>query len=101
MLKKNMKDFEIVVNAVAEALDLLPCEILNKRRFPEAVDARRMVVRLLAERGFYVHQIASWMGMTPRNVNAILTAVNERLDCDANFGRNMDAARKKVRNYSI
>lgn len=92
-----MKEVEIIVKAVADVMGLMPCEIMCRRRFPEVVDARWMVVRLLAERGFYAHQIAAWIGMTSRNVNAILSAMYKRLDEDEKFSRNLEAARKELR----
>lgn len=92
-----MKEVEIIVKAVADVMGLMPCEIMCRRRFPEVVDARWMVVRLLSERGFYAHQIASWMEMTSRNVNVILSAIHDRLEDDVKFGRNLETARKEVR----
>ena len=92
-----MKEFDIILEAVADVMGLLPCEVLNKRKFPEIVEARVLVIRLLAERGYFPHQIASWMSMTPRNVNLILSALNLRLDEDLILRRNLEEARKQVR----
>lgn len=92
------KDFDIIINAVADAMDMRPCEITCRRRYQETIDARWMVVRLLTERGYYPTRIAEWMRMTPRNVNIILAAVNERISSDDNFRRNLETARKQLRN---
>ena len=52
------KDFESIINAVADATDLRPCQILCKKRFKEIVDARWIVVYLLREKGIYPTRIA-------------------------------------------
>ena len=73
------EDIEKIINAVANAADLRPCQILCKRRFPETIDARWIAVKLLREQGCYPSQIADVMGMTARNVNSILYHVEIRL----------------------
>lgn len=87
-------DLERVVNAVAEATDLRPCQILCRRRFQETIDARWIAVYLLHDRGFYAPRIALWMGMTSRNVNLILTEMNKRLPMEKKLRSNLEAARK-------
>ena len=87
-------DFELVVNAVADAMDLRPSQILRKNRYQEIIDARWMVTYLLHERGWYVPRIAEWMDMTPRNVNAILTSMNKKLSHDDIIGRRLEIVRK-------
>lgn len=87
-------DFELVLNAVANAMDLRPSQILRKTRYQETIDARWMVTFLLHERGWYAPRIAEWMDMTPRNVNAILTAMNKRLSQDDIIGRRLEIVRK-------
>lgn len=87
-----MKDFDRVVDAVAEVMDLTPAAIRSKRRFPEITDAKWAVVYLLRQMGFYPHRIAECMGMTARNVNLIVSRMNagERKD----VGRKAEEARK-------
>lgn len=89
-----MKDFERVVNAVAEVMDLTPASIRSKRRFPEVVDARWVTVYLLRQMGLYPHRIAECMEMTARNVNMIVSAMNsgERKD----LSRKAEEARKRM-----
>ena len=74
-----MITFEDIINAVAEASDLRPCQILCNRRFKETIDARWIAVKLLREEGYYSSRIADLMGMTTRNVNYILFSVETRL----------------------
>ena len=89
------EDAEKIINAVANASDLRPCQILCKRRYPETIDARWIAVKLLREHGCYSSQIASIMGMTARNVNAILYRVNIRLsNGDVQLGNILEMARK-------
>lgn len=71
--------FDIVIKAVAEAADLTPSQVLNRRRFPESLDARWVAVKLLKEHGFYSARIADLMGMSQRNVNHIIYSVEMRL----------------------
>ena len=88
------KDFESIINAVAEAMDLRPCQILCKRKFKETIDARWIAVCLMSERGYYSSRIAEWMGMTTRNVNLILSSIHLRLTTEKQLRSNLEAARK-------
>ena len=90
------RDLEDILNAVAEATDVRPCQMLGKDRFREIVDAKKIVVYLLRERGYYTHSIAEWLHMTPRNVNAILTSMHRRLPQDDIIGKNLERARKHL-----
>ena len=62
------KDLESIINAVAEAMDLSPCQILCRRKFKETIDARWIAVCLLSEKGYYSSRIAEWMGMWNREI---------------------------------
>ena len=88
------KDLEDVVNAVAEATDLKPCQILCRRRFQETIDAKWIAVYLLREMGYYPPRIAEWMGMTTRNVNLIISEMNLRMSEKKQLRSNLELARK-------
>lgn len=88
------KDFETIINAVAEAMDLRPCQILCRRKFKEIIDARWIAVCLLSEKGYYSSRIAEWMGMTTRNVNLILSSMHIRLSTEKRLRSNLETARK-------
>lgn len=91
------EDFERIVNAVAEASDLNPGLILGKRRFPEVIDARCIVVKLMRDSGFYPSRIASYLGMTARNVNYILYDIEMRLSREEkSVGNILERARKNL-----
>lgn len=90
------RDLEKIVNAVAEAMDLRPCQILCRRRFRETIDARWIAVCLLSEEGYYSTRIAEWMGMTSRNVNIILSSMSLRLSTEKKLRRDMEEARKHL-----
>ena len=93
------EEFERIVNAVAEAAELRPAQILSRRRFPEIIDARWVAVKLMREEGFYTSRIADLMQMTTRNVNHILFLVEMRLSLnDKALGNILEGARKKLRN---
>ena len=88
------RDFELVVNAVADAMDLRPSQILRKNRYQETIDARWIVTYLLHEKGYYSARIAEWMGMTARNVNIILQSVSRRVSQGDAICRFLEIARK-------
>jgi hypothetical protein len=96
----NMKEeFHRIIQAVADAADLAPCQILCKRRFPETIDARWIAVKLMREEGFYSSRIAELMGMSARNVNYILFSVETRLSFnDKALSNILERARKELRN---
>ena len=94
-----MIKFEDIINAVAEASDLRPCQILCNRRFKETIDARWIAVKLLREEGYYSSRIADLMGMTTRNVNYILFSVETRLSLqDKALSNILETSRKHLRN---
>lgn len=93
------EEFHRIIQAVADAADLAPCQILCKRRYPETIDARWIAVKLMREEGFYSSRIADFMGMTTRNVNYILFSVETRLSFhDKALSNILERARKELRN---
>lgn len=88
------KDLEQIINAVAEATDLRPCQILCKRRYKETIDARWIAVLLLSEKGYYSTRISEWMSMTTRNVNLILSSIQFRLSTEKKLRSDLELARK-------
>jgi hypothetical protein len=97
--RTTMNTFEQVINAVAEATDMRPCQILCKRRYPETIDARWIAIKLLREEGLYSSRIADLMHMTARNVNHILFSVEMRLSFgDKALSNILEASRKYLRN---
>jgi chromosomal replication initiation ATPase DnaA len=93
------EEFERIVNAVAEAAELRPAQILSRRRFPEIIDARWIAVKLMREEGFYTSRIADLMQMTTRNVNHIIYSVEIRLsNNDRSLEYLLETSRKHLRN---
>jgi hypothetical protein len=93
--KDHMEEVEKIINAVADAADLRPCQIICRRRYPETIDARWIAVKMLHDEGFYSSRIASIMGMTPRNVNRILYKVEIGLSMgEKHLGNILERARK-------
>lgn len=91
------KEFERIIQAVAKAADLAPCQILCNRKFPETIDARWIAVKLMREEGFYSSKIADLMNMTSRNVNYILFSTETRLSMgDKALGNILERARKEL-----
>ena len=92
-------DFETIINAVADAADLRPCQILCRKRFPETIDARWIAVKMLRDEGFYTSKIARLMNMTTRNVNHIIYSVEIRLsNNDRSLEYLLETSRKHLRN---
>lgn len=68
-----------VAKVVSDLTGIGEAEIMGKGRAAEVVDARWMVVKLVREAGYYPSQIAQVMGMTVRQVQAIITSFDMRL----------------------
>ena len=89
-------DYDKVVNAVAEAMDLTTTQVVSKRKYQETTEARRIVVYLLREMGYCSSRIAMWMGMTARNVNLILSSMHYRIPREKQLGSILESARKNL-----
>lgn len=87
-------DYEKVVNAVAEAMELTTAQVMSKRKYQETTEARRIVVYLLREMGYCSQRIAMWLEMTTRNVNLILSSMNYRIPREKQLGIILESARK-------
>lgn len=87
-------DYDKVVNAVAEAMDLTTSQVVSKRKYQETTEARRIVVYILREMGYCSNRIAIWMGMTSRNVNLILSSMNYRIHREKQLRTILESARK-------
>ena len=100
--EQEMKErFDTIIKAVAEAADLTTSQVLNRRRFPESLDARWIAVKLLRDEGFYSARIADLMGMSQRNVNRIIYSVEMRLSSGDRLLRQLlEASRKHLGNIS-
>lgn len=97
MYKKDF--FEKVLEVVAELCELTPDAIMHGRKTDEVVDARWIILKILAEQGYHTSRIAMLLHMTQRNVTHILTIFQDRLDgYDSLFKATYQMARIKVGN---
>lgn len=93
------KEFNEIIQAVADATGMQPKQFLRRTRFQEAMDARWVVVLMMRDEGFYTSRIADYLSMTTRNVNHILLSISLRLDRgDCKIGHILDKARKHLGN---
>ena len=93
------EQFDRILNAVADASGVTISQIISKRRFPDSLDARWIVVKLLRDEGFYSSRIAELMSMSSRNVNHIIYAVEIRLSHnDKSLEYLLETSRKHMRN---
>ena len=76
---KRMEDFSKVIGVVSELTEVTQQDILGKSKVPEVVDARWIVVCLMAEKGYTARQIATVMLCSARTINHILASVDKRI----------------------
>ena len=97
MYKKDY--FDRLVSTVASLSELSVEAIMKGRKTDEVVDARWIIVKILAEQGYHTAKIALLMSMTQRNVTHILTVFQDRLDgYDSLFKATYQKARIQVGN---
>lgn len=92
-----LKDYQAVMAAVSRATGIPEAFIFSHRMGQIYKDARWIAVRLLADLGYYSGQIAELTGMTPRNVNRIISTIQIReFSTWRQFGNELDACRKAL-----
>ena len=93
----SLKDYQAVMAAVSRATGIPEAFIFSHRMGQIYKDARWIAVRLLADLGYYPGQIAELTGMTPRNVNRIISTIQIReFSTWRQFGNELDACRKAL-----
>lgn len=70
---KKSEIFAEALNLVSKETEIPVEKMLSSCKDAETVDARHLLVRLLADRGMYPAQIAVWMSKTERAINYIIT----------------------------
>jgi predicted transcriptional regulator len=74
---------------------------MKGRKTDEVVDARWIIVKILAEQGYHTAKIALLMSMTQRNVTYIINVFQDRLDqYDSLFKAIYQKARVEVGNLN-
>ena len=90
-------DYIAVISAVSRATGIPESQIFSRRKGQINCDARWIAVQLLSDLGYYSQQIADLSGMTPRNVNLILSTIRVReFSSWKQFGRELEACRKAL-----
>lgn len=69
----------VVLDLVAEELDVPKESIMSKSRKAEIVDARHMVAKLLHIRNVYPSRIAEIFGVSARTVQYVITSFDARI----------------------
>lgn len=87
-----------VLGIVADVTEVEIEVIISKVKTEEAVDARHITVKLLHEASIYPKKIARIMGMTVRNVNHILTRIEDRLRYSRPMRNNYEKSRRLLGN---
>lgn len=99
MYKKDY--FDRLVSTVASLSELSVEAIMKGRKTDEVVDARWIIVKILAEQGYHTAKIALLMSMTQRNVTYIINIFQDRLDqYDSLFKAIYQKARVEVGNLN-
>lgn len=70
---------DLVIDLVADELDVAKELILSKSRTAETVDARHMAVKLLRTCDIYPSRIAAIFGLSARSVHYVITCFDARL----------------------
>lgn len=93
----SLSDYKAVLAAVSRATGIPEAFIFSRRKGQIYYDARWIAVRLLADLGYYSGQIAELTGMTPRNINRIISTIQFReFSTWRQFGNELDACRKAL-----
>lgn len=91
------QDFAAVLAAVSRATGIPEAWIFTKRKGQVYYDARWIAVQLMTDLGYYPRQISDVTGMTPRNVNLILSALRVREPSTwRQFRAELEACRKAL-----
>lgn len=89
--------FHDVLQAVSNETEIPPDDIIGKCRISDVVDARCILARLLYDCGLNVHEIASRMNMTSRNVRRLFKLYDCRILQKGNLIRqNSEVIRKQL-----
>lgn len=88
--------FSSLLSIVSDVTEVPASEITSGCRREEVVDARLIIARCLAMKGFYPSQIASLMRQTTRNINRELSMLNHRLMSSMPLRMNLESVKKKA-----
>ena len=69
----------VVLDLVAEELDVPKESIMSKSRKAEIVDARHMTAKLLHVHNVYPSRIAEIFGVSPRSIHYVITSFDARI----------------------
>ena len=69
----------VVLDLVAEELDVPKESIMSKSRKAEIVDARHMTTKLLHVHNVYPSRIAEIFGVSPRSIHYVITSFDARI----------------------
>lgn len=86
----------LVLDLVADELDVPKEQILSRSRNAEVVDARYVAVKLLYSHNVYPSRIAVVMGMATRSVQYIITAFDARIQANRMLRNNYAKLAKKL-----
>jgi len=91
--------FAEILDVVSNETEIPTSVILSPCKNADVVDARHIMVYLLSRYGFYPSSIASFMHITKRAVNAILTKFHDREKNGKILRINLENARKLLGMY--
>lgn len=86
----------LVINLVAEELEVPKEQILSKCRNAEVVDARHLAIRLLYSKDLYPSRIAEIFGLSSRNIHYIITNFEDRLQTNKMLRNNYERIEKEL-----
>lgn len=90
--------FAKTINLVSQETEIPVDRILSSNKDTETVDARYLLVSLLAETGMYPSQIATHIHKTKRSVNYMISNFRERIESGKMLRIYWENIKKSLRN---
>lgn len=86
----------VVLDLVAEELDVPKEQILSKSRMAEVVDARHTAVKLLHSKNVYPSKIAAVFDVSPRSIHYVITSFDARIQTNRSLRNSFAKLAKKL-----
>lgn len=86
----------VVLDLVAEELDVPKEQILSKSRIAEVVDARHTAVKLLHSNNVYPAKIAAVFDVSPRSIHYVITSFDARIQTNRSLRNSFAKLAKKL-----
>ncbi len=93
-MKKDL--FDKILSEVCKETEISSKELMSNNRTEEVVDARHILVAILADYGFYPSTIASMLECSKRNITLIITNFSRRCNRRKLLRNNYERIKKHI-----